>query len=184
METLINNLLLFDRLTEQQVKLIRDITKDVHLQEGEYFAEPGDICSQLAFVAKGILRYNHYNRKAENITSGLIGEGDFVAGAAPSHLPALHSDYLQAITECSLSVIDKRGMEELSSTVSNWDNMVRKISQKAIAEKRSRILRPVDDDPEAAASQYLEKFPNLAKHLSVDRMLLYIDGRFNEESLK
>jgi CRP-like cAMP-binding protein len=182
METLIKNLLLFDRLNEQQIRLINNITQEVRLQEGEYFAEPGAICSQLAFVEKGVLRYNYYNRKAENITSGLIGEGNFVAGAVSSYLPAIQSDYLQAITECTLSVIDKRGMEELSSTVSNWDGMIRRISQKAAAEQRSRILRPTEGaDPEITATQYLKRFPNLEKHITADRMLPYIETQVNNE---
>lgn len=182
MKTLIKNLLLFDRLTEQQIKLISGIKQEVRLQEGEYFAEPGDICSQLAFVEKGVLRYNYYNRKAENITSGLIGEGNFVVGTTPSHIPAIQSDYLQAIIQCTLSVIDKRGMEELSSTVSNWDGLVRRISQKATAEKRSRILRPTEDaDPEITAAQYLERFPNLGKYISPDRMVPYIEAQVDNE---
>lgn len=182
MDTLIQNLLLFDRLTEQQIAIISGLIQQVHLREGEYFMEPGNISSRLAFVEKGVLRYNHYNRKAENITSGLIGEGNFVAGAVPSYLPAIQSDYLQAITECTLSVIDRTGMADLSSTVSNWDGMIKRISQKAIAEKRSRILRPVEGmGPELTAIRYLERFPNLRKYLDPDRMLLYIKAQVTDD---
>lgn len=182
METLIQNLLLFDRLTVQQIRLISNITQEVRLQEGEYYAEPGDLCSQLGFVEKGVLRYNYYNRKAENITSGLIGEGNFVVGAVSSHLPVIQSDYLQAITACTFSVIDERGMEELSSTVSNWDAMIRRISQKAMAEKRSRILRPTENaNPIITATQYLERFPNLGKYIGREWMMPYIEAQNNNE---
>lgn len=180
MKTLIKNLLLFDRLTEQQIRFISDITQEIRLQEGEYFAEPGDVCSQLAFVETGVLRYNHYNRRAENITSGLIGEGNFVAGPSPLHLPAVQADYLQAITDCILFVIDKKGMDELSSTVSSWDSMIKRISQKATFEKRSRILRAAEGtDPEITATRYLERFPNLGKYISADKMASYMETQVN-----
>jgi CRP-like cAMP-binding protein len=182
MRTLVKTLLLFDRLTEQQTKLISDITREIRLQEGEYFAEPGDVCSQLAFVEKGVLRYNHYNRRAENITSGLIGEGNFVAGPATLDLPAIQADYLQAITDCILSVIDKKGMDKLSATVSNWDSMIKSISQKATAEKRSRILRAAEGtDPEITAIRYLARFPNLGKHITTDQMVSYMETQVNHE---
>ena len=185
MNALINNLLLSDSLNEQQIKLVKHLTQEVHLKEGEYFAEPGSTSSQLAFVESGVLRYNYYNRRAENITSGLIGEGNFIAGAGPFYLPVIPSDYLQAITACTLSVITKSGMDELSSTVSTWDSILRKISQKATAEKRSRIIRTSgNSDPEVTAAQYLAGFPDIGKHINVDQMLRYIDARVKGQKVK
>jgi hypothetical protein len=176
MDTLINNLLLFDSLNEQQIRLINHFTKEVHLEARKHLAEPGDRWSQLALVKSGVLRYNYFNRSAENITSGLIGEGNFITASGPLHVPFIQSDYLQAITACTLSVITKSGMQELSSKVPNWDNILRKISEKAVAERRSRILRTLGDiDPKDVAIQYLAKFPNIEKHISVDQILKYLE---------
>jgi hypothetical protein len=115
------------------------------LEEDEYFAEPGYIQSGLAFVDRGELRYNYYNNKAENITSSLIGEGDFIAPASHLLLPIIPSDYLQAITKCALLVIRKSGMDELSATIPNWDNILRMVSQKAIIQRRSQSVRWSDN---------------------------------------
>jgi CRP-like cAMP-binding protein len=145
MNSLINKLLLFDHLNEQQVRLISRKIEKVHLEEDEYFAEPGYIQSGLAFVDKGELRYNYYNNKAENITSSLIGEGDFIAPASHLLLPIIPSDYLQAITKCALLVIRKSGMDELSATIPNWDNILRMVSQKAIIQRRSQSVRWSDN---------------------------------------
>jgi CRP-like cAMP-binding protein len=181
MKTLMNNLLLFDSLNEQQIKFFNHLIQEVQLKEGAYFAEPGNTCSQLAFVESGILRYNYYNREAENITSSLIGEGNYIASSGPLHRPFIQSDYLQAITACSLSVITKSGMDELSSTVSNWDNILRKISQKATAERRRRIICPTGStSPEVTAARYLAKFPNIGKHINVNQMLPYIYAQVND----
>jgi CRP-like cAMP-binding protein len=184
MKNLIDNLLLFDRLNEQQIRLVNHLTQEVHLKEGEYLAEPGYTCCQLSLVQSGVLRYNFYNRKAENITSCLIGEGNFIAGVGPLHLPVIQSDYLQAITSCALLVITKSGMDELSSALSNWDGILRKVSQKAIAETRSRILRRSGNtDPEVTAAQYLARFPNIGKHINVDQMLRYFGAQPNDHKV-
>lgn len=178
MKTLINNLLLFDSLNEQQIKLVNHLTQEVQLKEGEYLTEPGNTCSQLAFVESGVLRYSYYNRQAENITSGLIGEGNYIASSVPLNLPVIQSDYLQAITPCSLSVITKSGMDQLSLTVSNWDIILRKISQKAAAETRRRIICRIGRvSPEVIAARYLAKFPNVGNHIKLNQMVQYVDAQ-------
>lgn len=178
MNTLINKLLLFDHLNEQQIALISRKTEKVHLEEGEYYTEPGYIQSHLAYVNKGVLRYNYYNNKAQNITSSLIGDGDFITPASHLLLPVIPSDYLQAITGCDLLLIKESGLEELSATISNWDSMVKRISHKAIAERRSRSVRLSNNmNIEVTANQYLKKFPNLGKHLRVDQILQYLQNQ-------
>ena len=177
MNTLIDNLLLFDRLNEQQIRLISRITRQVHLRAGEYYTEPGNTLSQLAFVEKGVLRYNYYNSKAENITSSLIGDGNFVAAASHLQVPVITSEYLQAVTECTLSVIGKSSMEELSATVSNWDRMVSSISQRAISERRNRTIRPFKKmNAELMAEQYLKRVLNIGNYLNVHQLLQYINA--------
>jgi CRP-like cAMP-binding protein len=177
METLMHHLLLSDRLNQQQINLISRNTRQIQLRDGDYFAEPGDISSQLAFVEKGVLRYNYYNRKAENITSSLIGEGNFIAATSLASLPVIQSDYLQAITDCRLSVIGRSAMEELSGTIPGWGRIVSRVSQKAAAERRNRIIRPVENMArEQAAARYLEKFKNVGNHLNVNQMLQYMNA--------
>jgi CRP-like cAMP-binding protein len=182
MNTFINNLLLYDRLNEQQIKVISHLTQLVHLHVGEYYAEPGNILSQLAFVEKGVLRYSYYNSKAENITSSLVGEGNFLTAGGHLQLSFIQSDYIEAITSCTLFVIAKSGMEELSATITNWNSMTGRISQKAVAERRCRIIQPsANIKPEVVASQYLQKFPNVGKYLNVTQLLQYLNAQFSNQ---
>jgi CRP-like cAMP-binding protein len=174
MNTLINNLLLFARLNEQQINLLERMTQRIQLRKEEYFAEPGHISAQLAYVDQGVLRYNYYTRQAENITSSLIGEGNFVASISPIRFPIIQSEYLQAMTDCTLWVIGKSDLEELAATIADWDSLLQRISQKAIVERRRRIIpsRPTSR-AELTATQYLEKFTNLNKYLTATQVLPY-----------
>jgi hypothetical protein len=175
MNTLINKLLLFDHLNEQQLGLISRKIEKVHLEEMDYYTEPGYIQSCLAFVDKGVLHYNYYNNKAENITISLIGEGDFIVPASHLLLPIIPSDYLQATTMCTLLVIRKSGMDELSATIPNWDNILRMVSQKAIIERRSRLVRLDENvNKDLIVTEYLKEFPHLSKHLKANQILQYL----------
>lgn len=174
MNTFIDKLLLFDDLNGQQIELVRRLTRQINLEEGNYFSEPGRSYRQLTFIEKGVLRYNYYNRNAENVTSGFIGEDNFIAGAGSLPIAIPQSEYLQAITACTLLVIEKDGLDELSVTVSNWDRMFNMILLKAAAARRSRVIAFAGiANPEGQAANYLQKFDDLNKSLTLNQILPY-----------
>jgi len=175
MEAFINHLLLFDQLNDQQIALVKQKTKLVYLEAGEYFAEAGIIFGKMAFVNEGVLRYNYYNNRAENFTVSLIGDGNIVIGANPIILNFPPSDYLQAITKCCLCVIEAYDMAILAATIRNWENIVKKISYKSILDKKDRVLpSAAENNVESAAHAYLNKFENVKKYLSSDQMTSYL----------
>jgi hypothetical protein len=183
MELLLNYLLLFDGLNEQQITLVKQKTKLIQLQPGDYLAEAGIIFGKLAFVGNGLLRYNYYNSKAENFTISLIADGNIIVGAnhvIPNFPP---SDYLQAITKCDLYVIDAEDMEIIAATILNWERLVKKISQKSVCDKKERVLPVINDNPvNKVAAAYLNKFDNVKKYLSTDQMTTYLQPATTELS--
>jgi hypothetical protein len=175
MEDFINHLLLFDQLNDQQIGLVKQKTKLVCLEAGDYFAEAGIIFGKMAFVNEGVLRYNYYNNKAENFTVSLIGDGNIVIGANPVLPNFPPSDYLQAITKCCLCVIEADDMAILAATISNWENIVKKVSRKSVQDKKLRVLPWLfDTNIESAAHAYLNKFENVKKYVSSDQMTSYL----------
>jgi hypothetical protein len=175
MEAFTNHLLLFDQLNDQQIALVKQKTKLVCLEAGDYFAEAGIIFGKMAFVNEGVLRYNYYNNKAENFTVSLIGDGNIVIGANPVLPNFPPSDYLQAITRCSLCVIEAGDMAVLTATISNWENIVKKISRKSVLDKKERVLPSLaENNMESVANAYLNKFENVKRHLSYDQMASYL----------
>jgi CRP-like cAMP-binding protein len=175
MKAFINHLLLFDQLNDQQIRLVRQKTRVIHLEAGEYFAEAGIIFGKMAFINDGVLRYNYYNNKAENFTVSLIGDGNIVIGSNPVLPNFPPSDYLQAITRCSLCVIEAYDMAILAATISNWEKLIKKISQKSVLDKKERVLpNAFNTNVESAANAYLNKFENIKKHLSLDKMVSYL----------
>lgn len=56
MENLINYLLQFGQLNQQQIDLIKSKAQVIELKKEDYFSEAGKIARQVAFVDNGILR--------------------------------------------------------------------------------------------------------------------------------
>lgn len=77
MENLINYLLQFGQLNQQQIDLVKSKAKVIELKKDDYFSEAGKIARQVAFVDVGILRVCYYNNKGEEITRYFINENNF-----------------------------------------------------------------------------------------------------------
>ena len=77
MENLINYLLQFGQLNQQQIDLISSKARVIELKKEDYFSEAGKISRQVAFVDSGILRVCYYNNEGEEITRYFIDENNF-----------------------------------------------------------------------------------------------------------
>lgn len=68
MKNLIEYLLLFGNLNQQQIDLISKKAIETELRKEDYFSEAGKIPRQVGYVIEGILRVCYYNNKGEEIT--------------------------------------------------------------------------------------------------------------------
>ncbi len=77
MEKLINYLLQFGQLNQQQTELVKSKAQEVELKKDAYFSEAGKTRRWVAFVNEGILRVCYYNSNGDEITKYFIDENNF-----------------------------------------------------------------------------------------------------------
>ena len=67
MDNLINYLLEFGQLNQQQIALVKRMVTVLELKKGEYFSEAGKIPKQVGIIVDGILRVCYYNNKVKKL---------------------------------------------------------------------------------------------------------------------
>ncbi len=146
METLINYILQFGHLNQQQINLIKSKAKEIELKKEQYFSEAGKIAKQVAFITGGILRVCYFNNKGEEITRYFIDENNFAVdfNSYTNQIPS--SEYVQAVTDCKLIVFSAEALKELSLTIIGWDKISSQITSKALIEKVNRISPMLAED--------------------------------------
>lgn len=174
MEQLINYLLQFGHLNQQQIDLVQSKAKEVELRKDDYFSEAGKISRQVAFITEGILRVCYYNNKGEEITRYFIDENNFAVdlNSFTNQIPS--SEYVQAITDCTLVVFSADALKELSLTIIAWDNIINKITAKALIEKVARISPMLAEDATSRYLSFLDKFPRLANRIPLSLLASYL----------
>ena len=171
MKKLIEYILQFGNLNNQQIDLITSRATEKELRKDDYFVEAGKMFNQVVFILDGILRICYYNNKGEEITKYFVDENHLFAN--PNKGEPM-TEYIQAVTDCKLIVFSQQDWEELSNTIVGWDSIVNKIFQKALVEKLDRRSSLVSEDATTRYLTFLKKFPTLANRVPLSYVASYL----------
>jgi CRP-like cAMP-binding protein len=174
MEALINYLLQFGQLNPQQIALIQSKARVREIKKDEYYAEAGKIAREVAFLTEGIIRICYYNQQGEEITKYFVDENNFMVDINSYQQGIPSSEYAQAVTDCRLIVLSKDAMRELSMTIIGWDDIISKITTKALAEKVNKISTMMSEDATERYLQFFNRFPALANRIPLSYLASYL----------
>jgi CRP-like cAMP-binding protein len=174
MEALINYLLQFGQLNQQQIELIKSKAAVREVKKDEYYAEAGKIAREVAFLTEGIIRICYYNNKGEEVTKYFVDENNFMVDINSYNQNVPSSEYAQAITDCRMVILSKQAMHELSMTIIVWDEIISKITTKALAEKVNKISTMMSEDATERYLNFFERFPTLANRIPLSYLASYL----------
>lgn len=174
MDQLINYILQFGSLNQQQIALVKSKVQEASLRKDAYFSEAGKIPRQIAFVIEGVLRVCYYDNKGEEITRYFFNENDFVVDLKSYDAHVSSAEYIQAVTDCTLYVFAREDWNDLLHTIVDWESIVNKIFKKAIMQKFERRGTLVEQDAAARYQLFMEKFPGLVNRIPLGYLASYL----------
>ncbi len=174
MNQLIEYILQFGSLNQQQIDLISRKATELTLPKDAYFSEAGKVSRQVGFIMDGITRVCYYNNKGEEITKYFIEENNLVVDLSSFDNDIPSSSYVQAVTDCKIIVFSKQDWEDLLNTIVGWEAMVRKIISKALLQKVARISPLVSEDATTRYLSFMERYPNLINRIPLSYLASYL----------
>jgi CRP-like cAMP-binding protein len=174
MKALIEYILQFGNLNQQQIELISKKATELNLQKDEYFSEAGKISRQVGFIIEGITRLCYYNNTGEEITTYFIEENNLVVDFESFNNEISSSVYVQAITDCKMIVFSKKDWQEILDTIVGWDTIVHKIISKILMQKVVRRSPLVTEDATERYLKFLEIYPNVVNRIPLSYVASYL----------
>lgn len=174
MEQMINYLLQFGQLNQQQIDLIKGKAVLKSIKRDEYYHEAGKIVREVIFLTEGIMRVCYYNNQGTEITKYFFDENHFIADVNSLNLAIPSTEYIQAITDCQYIVLSKSALDELSMTIVGWDAIIAKITAKGMADKVNRISPMMTDDAKERYLRFLTNFAGLANRIPLSYLASYL----------
>lgn len=174
METLVNYILQFGNLNQQQIELIKAKAQQLTLRKEEYFSEAGKIPRYIGFLLKGVVRFCYYNNRGEDITHSFVDEDNFVSDQQRFEAQIISSEYIQAETDCELLVFSKKDWDEIGNTILSWreiEHLILKDCLLKAIERRSPLLT---EDATNRYHLFNEHFPGLVNRVPLSHVASYM----------
>ena len=160
---------------DEELFLFMQRLKPLNLKKYDFFLEAGNVCKGMVIVQKGGLRYFSRSEKGD-CTIGFSFEGDWLGDYESFLLQVPSPDYIQALEDCELFVLNYADMQSLYNHSQRFEKFGRLIAEKlfvdAVKSKRNLMFQSAEDrylELIEAKPQILNRLPQhlIASYLGI-----------------
>jgi len=174
MDEMINAMLLFGTLNAQQMELIKSRLTEVTLKKGDYFSEAAQVANRVGFLNQGVMRVCYYNNKGEDITRCFIPHNRFVADMNSFYNQIATSEYVEALTDCTMQIIDRKDFNELAATIMPWNDIFNRITSSSLMRKVHERNLMLSQDATERYVGFLKDYPGMANQVPLSTLASYL----------
>src|ERR1700759_412077 len=134
-EAFINFLRLFKNIPPPDVAIIEKELSYRKVTEGEVLLDEGQICKEMFFVCKGVLRIVSQNEKGNKMAYFFLKENQFcsILNSFNNNVPAVEG--IEAACDAELIVLKKQKLESLYSELPYLKELITGITTQALLDK-------------------------------------------------
>ncbi|QDW25260.1 Crp/Fnr family transcriptional regulator [Pedobacter sp. KBS0701] len=163
--TLLNNIQNLISLSEEEKDIVTALFREKTFKKGDFFLAEGQICKQVGFVTKGLMRY-YINHDGEEKTYAFSQENQYVCNYE-SFLPqSPSSKIIQALEDCDVFVISHRNLQLLYAKVREGERYGRIAIESVFLQILKDINSFYTETPETRYERFLHNHPDLQQRIS------------------
>lgn len=134
------------------------------LKKGEFLLMENQVCNEIVFIEKGILRSFFVNHKGDEITNCFAFENEFMASFASFITEEKAEENIQALADTELQVLGRKALQRLYESGFNWQETGRKMTELEFVNLQKRM---VSFQKLSATQRYEELYQNHQKYLQL-----------------
>ena len=163
--SLLNNIQHLINLSQAEKETVRALFKEQAYRKGEFFLAEGQICKQVGFVAKGLMRY-YVNHDGEEKTYAFSQENQYVCNYE-SFLPQNPSSkIIQALEDSHVLVISHSDLQVFYAKVGEGERFGRIAIEAVFLQLLKDINSFYTETPEVRYERFLTSHPDLQQRIS------------------
>jgi CRP-like cAMP-binding protein len=161
-------------LTPGEKEIIKSFFSPKKLRKKQYLLQEGDVCRNLAFVEKGLLRSYNVDEKGNEHMIQFAWEGWWIADTY-SFLSAEPSAYnIDAIEDAELLLISLVHFEEMMIKVPKMERYFRILFQNNIISKERRLISSISYSAEEKFKKLVDTNPQLIQRIPQNLIASYL----------
>lgn len=160
-------------LTPKEVDCINQLFRKKELKKGDFFLAEGQVCKQVGFIVKGLIRY-YINDDGDEKTYSFAQENDFVCNYE-SFLPQTPSTkIIQALEDCEMLLISFSDLQIFYKSIAQGERFGRLIIGQVFIQLLQDLSSFYTDTPEYRYEKFVTEHPNLQQRISQYHIASYM----------
>lgn len=152
------------RLDTVEKKFLTGIFSERNYSRGDFFLKEGQVCKEVGFIEKGIVRY-FINNDGEELNYGFGKEYDFVCNYESFLDHSASTKNIQFIEDAVLLVMSYGNLQELYEHVKEGQKFGRLVCERIFVEALRQITSLYTHEPEERYIQFLRYYPDLQQRI-------------------
>lgn len=134
------------------------------LKKGELLVTENQVCNEIYFIKKGILRSFFFNHQGDEITNCFAFENEFMASFSSFITQKAAEENIQALVDTELQVLSRDRLEKLYQSSSHWQEIGRKLTEMEYVTLQKRMI---SFQKLSGTQRYEELYQNHKKYLQL-----------------
>ena len=172
-DRLLNSIQNIINLSPAEREIATTLFKEKIYKKGEFFLAEGQICRQVGFVAKGLLRY-YINHNGEEKTYAFSQENNYVCNYESFLSQSPSSKVIQALEDCDVFVISHHDLQIFYSDVRQGERFGRIAIENVFIQLLRDISSFYTETPELRYEQFIKNHADLQQRISQYHIASYV----------
>jgi len=134
------------------------------LKKGELLLMENQVCNEIYFIKKGILRSYFFNHQGDEITNCFAFENEFMASFSSFITQNAAEENIQALADTELQVLSRESLEKLYTLGNHWQEIGRKLTEMEYVTLQKRMI---SFQKLSGTQRYEELYQNHKKYLQL-----------------
>jgi CRP-like cAMP-binding protein len=152
------------RLSHAEKKLLTSLFSRKKYARGDFFLKEGQVCKEVGFIEKGIVRY-FINHDGEELNYGFGKENDFVCNYESflDHSPS--NKNIRFVEDAELLVISYANLQVIYEQVKEGQKFGRLICEQIFVESLRQVTSFYTHQPEERYILFIRSYPDLQQRI-------------------
>jgi CRP-like cAMP-binding protein len=173
-EKFINYLRLFKNVPDADAHIIESELSCIEVTEGDVLFNEGDICKEMYFICKGVLRIVSANEKGNRVTYFFLKENQFcsILNSFNNNIAAVEG--IEAACNAELIVLKKQKLTKLYEKLPYLKELITGITTQSLLEKIQIKNTYQGEDASTRYRNFLLRQPDIALRVSLADIASYL----------
>lgn len=164
-DILIHNITKIINLNSVNIDIVKSLFKEKNYKKGEFFLSEGQICNQVGFITKGLMRY-YINHDGEEKTYAFSQENDYVCNYE-SFIPQIPSSkIIQTLEDSTVFVISYDDLQVFYANVYEGERFGRIAIEAVFIQLIQDLNSFYTETPEHRYEKFIKNHSDLLQRIS------------------